>query len=126
MSSEYRILCLSHDPAIVVPSEDGWHRPEEALAAVADRTGPAELHANCALLVGRYSYPLVEVCCPRQTAIRQPGHSGYHPNSDEWVDAAWLRLLAVTTAEQRAPLRLPGCWTHETALRLRYELGGSS
>lgn len=123
MSSKYLILCLSHDPAIVIEGSGDWHSPEPALAAIAERAGEIRQHPNCALLVGRYSYPLVELCCPRQTAIRRPGHNVYHPNSDEWVDAGWLRLLAITTTEQRTKFNFPGCWTYETARRLRFELG---
>ena len=56
MSSTYRVLCLSHDPAIV--AADDYQRPETAEAAITE--GIAE-HAGCDLVIGRYSYPLVEL-----------------------------------------------------------------
>ena len=119
MSSQYRILCLSHDPAIIFGPDD-WYSPEPALAAVANRDHPAtRQHADCDLLVGRYSYPLVEICCPRSTPIGS-FHRGCH-SDDRWLDADWLRLLA-SAGNQAQNLR-PGCWTYETARRLRFELG---
>jgi hypothetical protein len=124
MSSTYRILCVSHDPAIALEQfefqsgDDGRARAEEAVA-----TGVAD-HPNCDLLIGRYSYPLVEVGCPPK-----PRHSGvYHPHNTEWLDVFWLRLLV---AAQRAPegsqerqlaTGAPGCWSPERLHRLRLEL----
>lgn len=72
MSSVYRILCLNHDPALEV-GDDGWRSAQEALAAVADREA-APGYPRCDLMVGRYSYPLVEVCWPAaRAAPARPG-----------------------------------------------------
>ncbi|MEU9640937.1 hypothetical protein [Streptomyces sp. NPDC048188] len=121
MSSTYRILCLSHDPALV---EGEYASSTEAEAAVA--TG-VEGHRRCDLLIGRYSYPLVEVGCPAskyQAADLLCCHG-----EAMWVDAEWLLLLAaahqssdegVTAAVGRFGRH---CWQWERLRRLRDELG---
>ena len=132
MSSVYRVLCLTHDPALPLGHDSGeeWSRPEPALAAA---TNPADYqitapHAGCDLLVGEYSYPFVRVACPMSPGSRAQ-HRGYHPHAPEWVDVAWLRLLwhahgqpdqALTAAADNAA-RL--CWTSDRVNRLRYEIG---
>lgn len=86
MSSTYRILCLSHDPA----TEWGeYSTPEAAEAAIAD--GLPE-HPHCHLMIGRYSYPLVELGCP--PSRHQPAKLSCHHGGTEWTDSEWLRLLA--------------------------------
>lgn len=93
MSSTYYVLCLSHDPAIIV-NDPGCNRPEEAEAIVRER--PAG-HEHCDLMIGRYSYPLVELGCPstlgRRTPPRPNGITCCH-GSTAWVDRDWLWLLA--------------------------------
>lgn len=127
MSSIYQLLCLSHDPAISVgveyATEGEWRSAEPALEAVRTRSGVAAQHVNCDLLVGRYSSPLVKVCCPRSASASARVCAWYHPHSDLWVDAGWLRLLALSTEEQRKRAQHTGCWRWETAHRLRIELG---
>jgi hypothetical protein len=90
VSSDYHVLCMNHDPAIMVAEE--WHRPADALAAVKDREigGPLAEHAHCDLLVGRYSAALVEVCCPGGN--HATGRKRMHIN-EQWIDVDWLRLL---------------------------------
>lgn len=121
MSSDYHALCVSHDPAIVI--DGGWRQPEQALAAVARRQEHEALrvHAACDLLIGRYSYPLIEVCCP----------GGNHPPllhpAERWVDADWLRLLHYAylskDAEMLAAAQSLQCWSAMRVGRLRVELG---
>ena len=123
MSSHYVLFCMSHDPPIVFGGASDWrdwNSPEPALAAMADRTVyPMRDHPDCALLVGRYSGALIEVGCPPQ---KHPGGT-WHPHSAEWVDAEWLRLLAVSTPEQLTTAQWPQrCWTRDLAWRLRYLL----
>ncbi|MFI6296823.1 hypothetical protein ACIBEJ_34900 [Nonomuraea sp. NPDC050790] len=89
MSSTYRIPCISHDPALVAGEYD---TPDAAERAIRDGIDD---HPQCDLLIGRYSYPLIEVGCPPTTG---PDRSGRHPclphSATEWVDVAWLRILA--------------------------------
>lgn len=125
MSSIYRVLCLSHDPAIEA-ADGNWNRPEPAEQAIADGI---DGHTGCDLMIGRYSYPLVALGCPRSADTK--GHIGstcLH-GSLIWVDAKWLRLLAVA---QQDPASVAGqiaadghfrCWTPERLRRLRLELG---
>lgn len=97
MSSIYRLICLSHNPGILLDTE--WHSGQDG-RTVAEHTltgikqlpkewgeGNDELlqHADCDLVIGSYSAPLVEV--------------GWHPSSSrsdyvKWIDASWLRVLA--------------------------------
>lgn len=126
MSSTYRVLCLSHDPSVVAADGD-WSRPEHAEAAIRDGI---EGHEDCDLLIGRYSYPLVEVGCPATPpAPRVSQHRcGYHPHHTAWVDVTWLWLLALAqqqpdgTPLARAAARARACWAPERLYRLRNEL----
>lgn len=125
MSSVYRILCLSHDPAIAFGGveERGveWNAPEPALEAIRYRNnGAAEAHPHCDLIVGRYSAPLIEVCCPAGRS-NDPHHGSSH-RGDLWIDASWLRLLALAKPEHVTAARLRSCWGRELAWGLRYEL----
>ncbi|GHG97303.1 hypothetical protein ACFORH_42695 [Amycolatopsis roodepoortensis] len=120
MSSMYRILCLSHDPAIVLEPEfhsgaDGQARAEAAVIA------GVEGHQGCDLLIGRYSYPLVEVGCPR--------HGGEtHRLRTEWLDVVLLRLVGLAyrrpdgTPERLLAGQVARCWSSERLHRLRHEL----
>lgn len=89
MSSTYRVLCLSHQPALCL-DEPTYSRPEAAETAL--RNG-IEGHAHCDLVIGRYSAALVEIGCPssRDQGIRQ---TGCRHSSTEWTDWEWLWLLA--------------------------------
>ena len=130
MSSDYRLLCLTHDPALEI-GDDRWHSPQEPLSAVARRDVDelTAAHEGCDLLIGRYSYPLVEVCCPPQLGPRAP--TGHLHRDPKWIDAAWLRLAwhagtdphgFASTAGQAAR-NLPACWAIARIDRLRYVLG---
>ena len=117
MSSTYQALCMSHDPAL--PIEGTWSSAADALAAVAERAGDLSAHAGCDLMIGRYSYPLIEVCCPPHDR---------HPHDGRWVDADWVRIAVAAMDGPGDPLaealsRLPRCWRQERIHRLRVELG---
>jgi hypothetical protein len=125
MSSTYRILCLSHDPAIVIDEGLEFHSDvggrERAVDAVLNGV---KGHEGCDLLIGRYSYPLVEVGCAKG--------AGCHHSGTRWINSEWLRLLhAVGEAHADERLkkayakaqRLHGCWTDQRLDRLRLELG---
>lgn len=122
MSSQYHLLCIAHDPAIVIDIDAT--RPETALAAITDRASHPALneHPHCPLMIGRYSYPLVELCCPGSQDDR-------HPTSDEWMDVSLLRVVALAwmqpsdTEMSEALGRLHRCWEPKRLSRLRYELG---
>jgi hypothetical protein len=128
MSSTYRVLCLSHDPAMVAADGD-WNRASMAEEVIA---AGVEGHEQCDLLIGRYSYPLVEVGCPA-SKDRRFKHPCVHGGT-QWVDVAWLALLAVaqqdpSRAEAPSALRVVAreagarCWSPERVRRLGPALG---
>jgi hypothetical protein len=114
MSSTYRFLCLSHAPAIVVESWETSNR-DQAVGLAERRASAMELgeHRGCRLVVGRYSYPLVEV---------------YDPARREWTDVDVLRLLVAgrdAGVDERllAPFARRG-WDMDILERLRVHLLG--
>ncbi|MEW2567671.1 hypothetical protein [Streptomyces sp. NPDC047070] len=125
MSSNYHILCLSHDPALTVTSF-GHNRPEEAEAAVREDT---DSHARCDLLIARHSGALVELGCPSTYPAREGAYQCGTHSGTEWVDVEWLRLLAVAYQSDDQAVRDVTaergfrCWPWERLLRLREELG---
>lgn len=130
MSSTYKALCLSHDPAIVLDSPE-WHSGDGGVErSVAAVSAGLDGHPGCDLLVGRYSYPLVEVCCPAaiDAGAQREGTQCFH-REPKWVDASWLRLAALALdAPAGSPLRkaverVGRCWTPDRLRRLRVELG---
>ncbi|MFJ4682023.1 hypothetical protein [Streptomyces sp. NPDC088789] len=93
MSSNYSVLCLSHDPAIIV-HDPGFNRPQQAEAAIRDGIAG---HEHCNLVIGRYSYPLIELGCPRSADLPRdlrPAVVRCYHGSTEWIDKDWLLLLA--------------------------------
>lgn len=129
MSSNYSVLCLSHDPAIIV-HDPGFNRPEQAEAAIRDGiTG----HEDCDLMIGRYSYPLVELGCPAHKyqpgVVRPNGITCCHGHTD-WVDRDWLWILAAAYQSPDPDMRAAiekghrqQCLPWERLRRLRVELG---
>ncbi|MYR36378.1 hypothetical protein GTX14_04845 [Streptomyces sp. SID4944] len=120
MSSTYRVLCLSHDPAIIIDGD--WRRAEGAEEAVA---AGVDGHPHCDLIIGRYSYPLVEVGCPPSRDHRAKV-TCYH-NSTAWTESEWLRLLAAAyhssdEAVRTLAAKTSRCWAGERLHRLRAEL----
>lgn len=121
MSSTYRILCLSHDPA----TEAGeYSTPEAAEAAIAEGL-PG--HPDCHLMIGRYSYPLVELGCP--PSRHQPAKLRCVHGNTKWVDSDWLRLLAAAyrssdpAVQQASRVGRHLCLSSDLLSRLRLELG---
>jgi hypothetical protein len=121
VSSTYRLLCVSHDPALL---EGEYVSSVEAEAAVA---AGVQGHQQCDLLIGRYSYPLVEVGCP--ASKHQPADLRCRHSKTMWVDSVWLRLLAAAQQSDDEHLTAAaapfdrGCWAWERLRRLRDELG---
>lgn len=123
MSSTYRVLCLNHDPAIVIDRD--WNNGPEALDAACnpDRHEVLEAHVGCDLLVGCWSGSLCEIGCPpKDFSAARCGH-----RRETWIDVEWLRLLAAALdadgpALQKAvegvtrPYR---CWTRQRVQQLR-------
>jgi len=125
MSTSYRILCLSHDPAIIL--EPNWAGFDQALAAATDPAKHVEIanHAECDLLVGTWRGGLFLITCPPRPHPREDGHHRLPVGGD--ID--WLRLLsAAYQAELPDPRltaalkRLPECWSAERVYRLRHLL----
>lgn len=122
MSSTYRILCLSHDPALVIDTPD-WNRPEQAEAAIAEGING---HAACDLVIGRYSYPLVELGCP--PSRYQPVKLRCTHGGTKWTDKEWLLLLAAAyqsedpAIQQAIKAGYHYCLPWERLKRLRDEL----
>ena len=132
MSSDYFLLCLNHDPAIRIDAIS--RQRDEAMAVASDPAsyGDLDSHQHCDLVVGRFSWPLVEVGCPASPQQAERRHSGcYHPHNPTWLDAKWLRLLlAVSVDKQLDPETAKalerfqfGCWPIDRLTRLRDELG---
>jgi hypothetical protein len=126
VSSDYRILCMTHDPAIVIGHD--WTNAPEAIAAACDPANHEAVaaHKDCDLLVGRYSYPLVEVCCPAGTG--KWAHNTHL--APQWIATDWLRLLHQAVelndpalASSVKTLVGRGCWSAQRLRRLRDELG---
>jgi hypothetical protein len=126
MSSTYRILCLSHDPAIVL-NNDYDTNCAAAVAVLNPGSHPeVENHKDCDLLIGRYSYPLVEVGCAgaARAAFEHPAHSEIR-----WIGTGLLRIAALALTADRPNTttvvvdELPGyCWTAKRIERLRSQL----
>jgi hypothetical protein len=122
VSSTYNAICLSHDPGIVL-GPDFTYEEANSLKSRDRLTG----HETCDIVIGRYSYPLVEAACLGRQLPGPTGCKGYH-SGVEWIDRDWLRLLAAATTppnsvdpELLRPL-VQGCWPLERLHRLRGEL----
>lgn len=106
MSSSYRILCVSHTPALEVASgSDGWewNRPEQALAGVTDSRVIAH-HATCDLIVyGNYYNTFY---CPPSSRC---DHTDPEPIEASWVTLA-IAALHHNDVKDRVE-NFTGCWT---------------
>lgn len=128
MSSRYRILCVSHSPAIALSAD--WGNPDEPATIAANPRNHEETagHEACDLVIGRYSYPLIEVGCPARPHDEEPSvHQPWHPNDVKWIDVKWLRLLlaAQNSPELRSSevlQRIDDCWNSNRLNALRGEL----
>jgi hypothetical protein len=121
MSSVYRLLCLSHDPAIALDRELDRDEAE----AVTRAHSALSAHPGCDVVVGRYSYPLVEVACLGIQLEGNGGCTGYHRTAN-WTDKGQLKLLAAAyatpsiSADTLAPFT---CWPAARLRRIYGELG---
>lgn len=114
MSSAYRFLCLAHDPAIEVGESIQLRDVAVGLAERRDDAPELAEHRGCRLLVGRYSYPLVEL---------------YDPRTRQWVDIDVIRLLIAARAAGVADAALTPFarrgWDTDTLARLSPHLEDS-
>lgn len=126
MSSTYRVLCLSHDPAITVDEEfRNWDDATEAIEA--KRIG----HDQCDLVIGRYSYPLVEIAC---LGGRAEGRCNSYHTTFKREDPQWLLLMRESLAGDATSsafgvaesISRRGCWSRQRLDRLRHELADAS
>lgn len=122
MSSTYSVLCLSHDPAITAAYDCGSReRAEEAVREGIDG------HEHCDLLIGRFSYPLIEAGCPHSKD--QPADLRCIHHGTAWADADVLRLLWAAYESEDAAVQKAAkapefrCWPPARLRRLRDELG---
>ena len=107
MSSTFGLICLAHQPAILLEGEYSNARGIlDALAA----GEPATHHPHCDLIAGRWSGGLIELACLPSDNHPRRIHAGSHRDL-EWVDASWLRLLLLTTPDQHTTARIRDCWT---------------
>lgn len=125
MSSTYQVICVEHAPALIVGDE--YTSPSDALRAASapGRYPELEYHKRCDLLVGRFSYPLIQVACPgfrgESPSVSPANTCKYHGASyDNWTEVAWLRLLydAIKDSEDVHQYRVPACWTRNRVIRL--------
>lgn len=125
MSSVYRLLCLNHDPAIMLDRD--YQSGPDAMDAAAN-PDRIEGHETCDLLVGRWSGGLAEIGCPPSPRERQR-HAQCCHRGPQWTDVDWLRLLVaalrlvgddLTVKTALEPFRSPyRCWTSTRMERLR-------
>lgn len=125
MSSNYHLLCMNHDPALVIDvdsqSIDITSGLVESMRQGALVPGHGHdyllVHKDCRLMIGRYSYPLIELGCLEGMGH---GHSGIR-----WIDADVIRLLAyIEWSDDTYDLTRPfkRCFPKEVIDRLRHEV----
>lgn len=105
MSSDFHLICASHNPAIVLDEYASLGAFTEDLAAASRN------HPHCDLLVGRWSGALIEIGCLPSSAGPAPrtSHCNWHRDV-HWIAACWLRLMLLDAGEHHAEARLPDCW----------------
>jgi hypothetical protein len=123
VSSTYRVLYLSHTPALVAAEFPNRAEAEDAATAGLDD------HPGCDLMIGRYSYPLVELGCPATTTHPARAHLCAGHTTTTWADAALLGLLVHAYRHPvSSPLRKYAsdytfrCWSPERLNALLVEL----
>jgi hypothetical protein len=120
VSSAYYLLCLSHDPALVIDHNFGC----DGIKALGDREHDfLAAHQECDLVAGRYSYPLIEAACFGRQLPGPTSCKGCH-NAVDWTEAQVLRLLSAASGKVDMKLIEPfTCWPPDRLAKLRRELG---
>lgn len=122
MSSTYDLICLSHEPALPLGMEmnrDQFGRIVEAREYAVDD------HAECDIMVGRWSGGLVEMGC-----LGNSNHPSMYHTNVRWLEIALLRVLYQAArapkddqlASALGPV-LSTCWSWRRLDRLRVLLG---
>ena len=117
MSSTYKLLCLSHDPAMVISDDDICNE------FTPNRNHPAlEDHVNCDIMIGAYSYPLVRVGCLGTQMEGISGCLGHHCSTN-WIDIDWIQLLHVLYNSEIPEIEWKNdnnfrCWTKQRVQRI--------
>jgi hypothetical protein len=126
VSSAYYLLCLSHDPALVLDHDFGCNGIKALSTREHDVHGEHDVfarHPECDLVAGRYSYPLIEVGCFGRQLPGPTGCRGHH-NAVDWTEATVLRLLSAASGKVDEKLIEPfTCWPANRLAKLRCELG---
>jgi len=122
MSSTYRGICLNHTPALAFPADSVYQDLHQFVAmiqagkklATRDRTDTLEIlaHAGCDVVVGAYSYPLVEVYCLPNLDHR---HVRPEPFDAKALNELWHLLNSNRRADRREARRAMAafptpCW----------------
>lgn len=121
MSSVYRALCVSHDPALAWGEvhSGSWSDAAGMAGALAHLIEEARgEHPGCRLLLGRYSYPLIEIGCPANERRCSRRH-----REVEWLDRYWAKLM-ILAGDQVGGWSHPviGCWSRGLLLPLAADL----
>ncbi|MEC3995054.1 hypothetical protein VSR01_16535 [Actinacidiphila sp. DG2A-62] len=124
VSSTYTLLCLSHDPAVLVSD---WGRSADNV--IGQLSEGVEGHEGCDLVLGRVSGALVEVGCP-PTRLQHPDNKTCHGHADTvWTHVDVLRLLAAAygtyddVVSKAATAPTFRHWPSPRLHRLRVDLG---
>lgn len=126
MSSTYQLICMNHDPGIVV--WDDHHQTFQPLEEKLKSDDPWE-HSGCDVVIGRFSYPLIEVGCP--WSLGKYAYRCEHA-ATMWTEASWLKLLFLHAVSPESSLSslaptvfksIPRCWTPGRVMKLRTFFG---
>jgi hypothetical protein len=122
VSSTYRGICLNHTPVLEFPVDSVYQSLPEFVAmlqhgkdlAIRDRTDTLEIvaHAGCDVVVGEYSYPLVDIYCLPNLDHRHAQPERFSPTDLKYL---WFKLNSPHRSDRREARRtmalLPTpCW----------------
>jgi hypothetical protein len=119
VSSDYRLVCLSHNPGLGIGTE--YVSPDEAVSALGTMLPD---HGDCDVVLGRWSGALVELGC---LGGRRPGHGSLYHVVVLWTRAEWLALALAVVQNGSHPESVVrvleratrDCWTVDRLTRMR-------
>jgi hypothetical protein len=127
VSSTYRGICLNHTPALEFPVDSVYQSLPEFVEmlqrgedlAIRDRTDTLEVraHAGCDVVIGSYSYPLIDIYClpnldhrhaqPERYSAKDLNHLWHLLNSERRADRREARrTMAAIPTPCWGPVRL--------------------